>query len=127
MEQISDGLWRATFPLPWELDHVHAYLLETASGWVIVDTGLGSREVRELWSGLVAGLSGPVERIVVTHFHPDHIGGARHLAELTGAPVYQGETDHLTAQRVWGMRPGPDGSLVGMRRTGSSLCLPRRS
>ena len=102
MEEISDGLWRATFPLPWELDHVHAYLLEAEEGWVVVDTALGSSEARELWSALVAGLNGPVARIVVTHFHPDHIGGAGYLAELTGAPVYQGEIDHMTAKRVWG-------------------------
>ena len=102
MEQLSDRLWRATFPLPWELDHVHCYLLESDDGWVIVDTALGSAPVRALWSELLAELGGPVAKIIVTHFHPDHIGGAGHLAELTGAPVCQGAVDHATAKRVWG-------------------------
>jgi glyoxylase-like metal-dependent hydrolase (beta-lactamase superfamily II) len=29
-----------------------------------------------------------VARIVVTHFHPDYLGGARGLQERSGAPVY---------------------------------------
>ncbi len=108
MEQLSDGLWRTTFPLPWELDHVHSYLLESDEGWTIVDTGLGSTRARELWSTLLAALDGPVARIVVTHFHPDHIGSAAYLGGLTGAPVNQGAVDHATAKRVWGDPDWPD-------------------
>ena len=47
-------------------------------------------------------------RIVVTHFHPDHIGSAAYLGELTGAPVNQGAVDHATAKRVWGDPDWPD-------------------
>ena len=39
-------------------------------------------------------LDAPVERIVVTHMHPDHVGGARDMQELTGAPVLQGREDY---------------------------------
>ena len=41
-------------------------------------------------------------RIVVTHFHPDHVGAARDLAELTGAPVAQGGVDYEQCELVWG-------------------------
>ena len=81
---------------------MHCYLLESEDGWIIVDTALGSDHVRALWSALIEELEAPVAKIIVTHFHPDHIGGAGHLAELTGAPVYQGEVDHATSRRVWG-------------------------
>lgn len=29
-----------------------------------------------------------IERIILTHCHPDHVGGAEQLKQLTGAPVY---------------------------------------
>ncbi len=40
--------------------------------------------------------------IVVTHFHPDHVGAARDVAELTGAPVAQGRLDYEQCELVWG-------------------------
>ena len=41
---------------------------------------------------------------MVTHMHPDHVGGARDVAELTGAPVYQGRIDHAQCAVAWGER-----------------------
>jgi glyoxylase-like metal-dependent hydrolase (beta-lactamase superfamily II) len=43
-----------------------------------------------------------VERIVVTHFHPDHVGASALLAELTGADVLQGTIDYAQCKRAWG-------------------------
>ena len=40
--------------------------------------------------------------IFVTHFHPDHIGAAADLHELTGAPVVQGSLDYAQCELVWG-------------------------
>ncbi len=40
--------------------------------------------------------------IFVTHFHPDHVGAAADLHELTGAPVYQGTLDYAQCELVWG-------------------------
>jgi glyoxylase-like metal-dependent hydrolase (beta-lactamase superfamily II) len=34
--------------------------------------------------------------------HPDHVGGARDAAEVTGAPVLQGREDHEQCARAWG-------------------------
>lgn len=102
MLKLSTGIRRVTFPLPWQLDHVHAYLLFSDEGWIIVDTGLGTPEARGSWASHLDELPGRVARIIVTHFHPDHIGGAGHLIELTGAPVSQSQIDHQTARRVWG-------------------------
>jgi glyoxylase-like metal-dependent hydrolase (beta-lactamase superfamily II) len=47
-------------------------------------------------------LDAPVELIVVTHMHPDHVGGARDIAGLTGAPVLQGREDYEQCVRAWG-------------------------
>jgi glyoxylase-like metal-dependent hydrolase (beta-lactamase superfamily II) len=36
--------------------------------------------------------------------HPDHVGGAGDVAELTGAPVFQGRIDHAQCALAWGER-----------------------
>jgi glyoxylase-like metal-dependent hydrolase (beta-lactamase superfamily II) len=97
-----DGALRVTQPLPWALDHVHCYALPSAEGWTIVDCGLGTRGTLDRWRGVLAEL-GTVNRIVVTHYHPDHLGAAAELRELTGArEVVQGELDSRLAEGAWG-------------------------
>ena len=102
MDELAGGICRITLPLPMELDHVHCYLLPGADGWTLVDTGFGAPVLAERWRELLAGLPGPVARIVITHFHPDHVGGARDAVEATGAPVLQGALDYQECERVWG-------------------------
>ena len=105
MDELEPGIRRITFPLPLGIDHVHCYLLRASTGgWILVDTGLGTRDVEERWHAVLAELTEPVEAIVVTHMHPDHVGGARDVAALTGAPVYQGREDHEQCVRAWGTR-----------------------
>ena len=105
VEDLEPGIRRATFRLPFGIDHVHCYFLRSSSGgWILVDTGLGARDPEERWRPVLAGLDAPVERIVVTHMHPDHVGGARDAAELTGAPVLQGRDDYAQCVRAWGER-----------------------
>lgn len=102
MDELAGGIRRVTTPLPTRPGHVHAYLLPGEDGWTLVDTGLGLPDAKERWQAELAGLDGPVARIVVTHFHPDHVGAARVLAELTGAEVFQGEVDYAQCRLVWG-------------------------
>ena len=93
--EVEEGIRRITFALPFGIDHVHCYLLRSSTGgWILVDTGLGSRDPEARWRPGARRARRPVERIVVTHMHPDHVGGARDIAELTGAPVLQGREDY---------------------------------
>ncbi len=105
VEELESGIHRVTFDLPFGIDHVHCYFLRsTTGGWILVDTGLGSRDPEARWRSVLDELDAPVERIVVTHMHPDHVGGARDIAGLTGAPVLQGREDHAQCVRAWGER-----------------------
>ena len=105
VEELESGIRRATFDLPFGIDHVHCYLLRSSSGgWILVDTGLGSRDPEAHWRPVLAELDAPVERIVVTHMHPDHVGGAADAALLTGAPVFQGREDYAQCVAAWGRR-----------------------
>ena len=82
------------------IDHVHCYLLPGPGGWTLVDTALGLPVVEERWREALSGVE--VARIVITHFHPDHVGGAQVVQELTGAQVLQGADDYEQCLRVWG-------------------------
>jgi glyoxylase-like metal-dependent hydrolase (beta-lactamase superfamily II) len=105
MVDVEEGVRRITFPLPLGIDHVHCYLLRSSSGgWILVDTSLGARDPEAQWRPVLDALDAPVERIVVTHLHPDHVGGARDLNELTGAPVHQGREDYAQCVAAWGRR-----------------------
>jgi glyoxylase-like metal-dependent hydrolase (beta-lactamase superfamily II) len=102
MDELEGGIRRVTLPLPTRPGHVHAYLLPGEEGWIVVDTGIGLPDAKETWRAELAQAGGHVAGIFVTHFHPDHIGAAADLHELTGAPVYEGTLDYAQCELVWG-------------------------
>jgi glyoxylase-like metal-dependent hydrolase (beta-lactamase superfamily II) len=93
---FAPGIRRLTLPLPTGPRHVHCYLVDG----LLVDTGLGFDGPD--WSAYA------VERIAITHFHPDHVGGAEAAAAATGAQVLQGRADYEQCERVWGSEDWPE-------------------
>jgi glyoxylase-like metal-dependent hydrolase (beta-lactamase superfamily II) len=93
---FEDGIQRLTLPLPTGPKHVHCYV----AGGTLFDTGLGLGDAP--WESV------DVERIAITHFHPDHVGGAEAAATATGARVFQGGLDYAQCERVWGSEHWPE-------------------
>ncbi len=108
MVELEQGIHRVTFPLPFALDHVHCYLLRTSGGFTLVDTGLGTHDPEARWRPILDQLDAPLERIVVTHMHPDHVGGARDVATIAAAPVAQGREDFAQCLQAWGPQRSPE-------------------
>ena len=102
MDELEGGIRRVTLPLPTRPGHVHAYLLPGDDGWTLVDTGVGLPDAKETWAAALEEAGGRVATVFVTHFHPDHVGAAADLHELTGAPVLQGALDYAQCELVWG-------------------------
>ncbi|MCU0907544.1 MAG: MBL fold metallo-hydrolase [Rhodobacteraceae bacterium] len=79
---VADGLLWLRLPLPMALDHVNAFALDDrrhgGDGWTVVDPGMHTPRTVAAWEQALAGpLAGaPVTRVIVTHYHPDHIGMA---------------------------------------------------
>ena len=63
MDELPDGLLRVTLPLPMRPGHVHSYLIPVERGYMLVDTGLGLPDARELWAAELAQLDAPVVTI----------------------------------------------------------------
>ena len=103
MGDLGGGVHRVTLPLPWALDHVHCYAIDDADGWTLIDSGLGTPGTGRRWQQALTLLGDPeVRRIVITHYHPDHIGASTRLAELTGAAeIVQGRIDRALTVRTW--------------------------
>lgn len=99
--EVAPGVFWLRMPLPFQLDHINLWLLRDGDGWTIVDTGFPDDAVRATWLQIIERLDGPVKRLIVTHFHPDHLGLASWLMEQTGAPLSMTSGEFLTAHVVW--------------------------
>ncbi len=71
---------------------------------MLVDTGLALPESEAAF----ASLARDVTRIVVTHFHPDHVGGGEQAVAATEATVLQGVLDYEQCLHVWGNPDWPE-------------------
>ena len=113
---MFEGVARLTLPLPLGPKHVHCYLLEGAGGWTLVDAGLALPDGDQTFAALAREVD--VTRIVVTHFHPDHVGGAGQARDATGATVAQGVLDYEQCVHVWGNPEWPQVIAAWFRRNG---------
>lgn len=104
--EVAEGVWQIKLPVPFPLEFVSVYLVGGADGWTVIDAGYDYPPAREAWraGARAAGcdLSRDVAGIVVTHFHPDHLGAARWLQEVSAAPVFMAEAEIPFARRIWG-------------------------
>ena len=105
---VAPGLRWVRMGLPFALDHINLWLLrdrlDGREGWTLVDCGICNDATKASWEQVFAShLDGlPVLRLIVTHFHPDHMGLAAWLTEkwsgrAAGPP--QGATSPLGGQR----------------------------
>jgi glyoxylase-like metal-dependent hydrolase (beta-lactamase superfamily II) len=99
VQEVAPGVAWLRMPLPFQLDHINLWLLDDGDGWAIVDTGVGLDDVRALWEQIFAGHLGgrPVRRVILTHFHPDHIGNAGWLTERWGVDLWSTQAEFLIA------------------------------
>lgn len=105
--QAAPGVWGLRLPLPFQLNHINVWILEDRMpdgrpAWTLIDTGVASGLTRGLWetvaTGFMAGRS--VRQVIVTHFHPDHIGLADWLCRRFDAPLRMTRTEWLLARML---------------------------
>ena len=95
--EIVPGVQWFRLPLPYRLDHVNIYLIESDGGWTVLDTGLGTDACRTAWESVLSGpMAGQrLTSMIVTHYHPDHVGLAGWLAERFGLPLSMPRPEYL--------------------------------
>lgn len=105
--EVAPGVRWLRMPLPFALDHINLWLLRDGDGWAIVDCGFSSDDTRAAWEPLLAAHA-PITRVIVTHYHPDHIGLAGWLTRRTGTVMWATEAEYLTAHAT---RDGTAGNV----------------
>ena len=113
-QEVAPGIYWLRMPLELTgLDHINLWLLSDGDGWCIVDSGMRTDRIHDLWQEVFANfLDGkPVTRVFCTHFHPDHIGQAGWLTRhwdcelwMTHREWLQGrvaELDHSDKMPEW--------------------------
>jgi glyoxylase-like metal-dependent hydrolase (beta-lactamase superfamily II) len=105
--EVAPGVLWVRIPLPFRLNHVNVYLIDDGDGWAVLDTGIGNDATRAVWEALMAGpLAGRrLTRLIVTHFHPDHIGLAGWLCERFALPLLTSQTSYLASLNI-SLSPG---------------------
>ncbi len=85
---VATGVRWVRMPLPFALNHINLWILDDGPGRTLVDCGIKSDETRAAWERIFEGPDRrPIERLIVTHHHPDHIGLAGWLAERWRCPL----------------------------------------
>ena len=110
-EQISELLSRGkklelikVHPSIWVVSgNSNAYLVETSDGAVVIDTGLGP-EAQQTFELLRSASDKPVRKLVITHAHADHIGGA-HLWQTEGVETIAARAFPLRNRYYHELRP----------------------
>ncbi|KAJ2420723.1 Beta-lactamase-like protein 2, partial [Coemansia sp. RSA 2531] len=95
VERISRGIVRVLGlnPGPFTLQGTNTYIIGHGKQRLLVDTGDGSRP--EYFTLLRESLgTSRIDKILLTHWHADHIGGVNQLLEMpdivtTGCTVYK--------------------------------------
>jgi glyoxylase-like metal-dependent hydrolase (beta-lactamase superfamily II) len=96
--------------LPYKLGSVNCYLIETETGYILIDTGCSNKRA-ELERGLEsAGCKpGDLKLIIITHGDFDHTGNAAYLRTKFGTKIAMHSDDSGMAERgemFWNRRKG---------------------
>ncbi|MGH8162280.1 MAG: MBL fold metallo-hydrolase [Gammaproteobacteria bacterium] len=83
-QRIGNGVEWIRLPLPFPPHHVNVFRIATDRGAILVDTGFNNAATAEAWQTLGEP---PASQVLVTHFHPDHIGQAARM-EAAGATIH---------------------------------------
>ncbi|MBU6367722.1 MAG: MBL fold metallo-hydrolase [Gemmatimonadetes bacterium] len=87
--RLSPRVIRVTAPNPGLMTGAgtNSYLVgdPAVNRWTVIDPG--PDDARHL-DALVAAVPGPIERVLLTHAHPDHADGASSMARRVGVPVW---------------------------------------
>jgi glyoxylase-like metal-dependent hydrolase (beta-lactamase superfamily II) len=90
LTRMADGVFELRLPVPIEDGLVNVFLFPDGANIDLLDTGIGTELSNDLLAAAVrelAGSMGRLRRLVLTHVHRDHYGGAASAVAHDGAEL----------------------------------------
>ncbi len=106
--EVVPGIHLLELPLPFSLGLVNVYLVRLESGYLLIDTGMQTDACFQALTRAMEGLAlqwTDISQILLTHIHPDHMGLAPRVAELSGAPLALHWADHRLLGEITDIEP----------------------
>ncbi len=100
--EIADDLFVVSMPMGPPMNQVNVYFIKDHAGWIIVDSGLNTPTCKEIFQAIfdlcLDGL--PVKKLIVTHFHPDHMGLAGWICKKWQCQLYMTRMEYLMGRAL---------------------------
>jgi glyoxylase-like metal-dependent hydrolase (beta-lactamase superfamily II) len=110
VRQVSEHIW--SFKV-WMGMQVHVWAVADASGVTLVDTGVGFM-AKGILKAIAGTGAGPLQRILLTHGHGDHVGGVDRIVAQQPVPVYAHrlELPYINGEMPYPKRKKPEANVA---------------
>ncbi|WP_260287187.1 MBL fold metallo-hydrolase [Peribacillus aracenensis] len=99
LTKITDVVYQVKNPIPIRMKYVNCYLIKGKNGYTIIDTGYNTEETKALWTRILSdGI--PVEKVVLTHAHPDHVGLAGWFQHQLHVPIWMSKKSYTELRKI---------------------------
>lgn len=102
VQKVSEHIWSLK---TWLLIPIHVWIVVDEDGVTLVDAGISmmAKDIMKFINQLEAG---PLQRILLTHGHSDHVGALKTILSATKVPVYahQIEIPYMEGELIYPRR-----------------------
>lgn len=98
-KEVTRDIYLLNVPMPYNMGFANSYLIKGRNGYTIIDTGDNTEDAKDLWKKVLSSGLG-IEKIVLTHAHPDHIGLAGWFQREKNIPIWMSRKGYEELLRV---------------------------